>query len=210
MSRSLLPTGIRWSTPIGCTRPETHRPLLWALRRPAADPLELWDSPPFEPKCANGNLYARGSADDKGQMYTHIKAIEALRGGHGTLPLNRQVPARRRRGGRRRFGAQYVEDNPEKLKADVALVSDTAMYEPGLPTLNVGLRGLLYMEIEAHGPLRDLHSGLYGGAAPNAVFGLIELLSKGKDADGQIKFRASTTTWNRHPRTSAQLDHAAL
>ena len=82
--------------------------------------------------------------------------------------------------------AEYVAKNPEKLKADVALVSDTEMYEAGLPTLNIGLRGLVYMEIEARGPMRDLHSGLYGGAAPNAVFGLIELLSKAKDANGHI------------------------
>jgi acetylornithine deacetylase/succinyl-diaminopimelate desuccinylase-like protein len=80
-----------------------------------------------------------------------------------------------------------VEKNPSKLKADVALVSDTEMYAPGLPTLNIGLRGLVYMEIEARGPARDLHSGLYGGAAPNAVFGLIELLSKAKDAAGRIQ-----------------------
>ena len=77
--------------------------------------------------------------------------------------------------------------NPAKLKADVALVSDTEMYAPGLPTLNIGLRGLVYMEIEARGPMRDLHSGLYGGAAPNAVFGLIELLAKAKDANGHIQ-----------------------
>ncbi|MDE3198787.1 MAG: M20/M25/M40 family metallo-hydrolase, partial [Acidobacteriota bacterium] len=83
--------------------------------------------------------------------------------------------------------AEYVAKNPAKLKADVALVSDTEMYEPGLPTLNIGLRGLVYMEIEARGPGRDLHSGLYGGAAPNAVFGLIELLAKAKDANGRIQ-----------------------
>jgi acetylornithine deacetylase/succinyl-diaminopimelate desuccinylase-like protein len=82
--------------------------------------------------------------------------------------------------------AEYVAKNAEKLKADVALVSDTEMYAPGLPTLNIGLRGLVYMEIEARGPARDLHSGLYGGAAPNAVFGLVELLAKAKNADGHI------------------------
>jgi len=82
--------------------------------------------------------------------------------------------------------AKYVAENPEKLKADVALVSDTEMYAPGLPTLNIGLRGLVYLEIEARGPARDLHSGLYGGAAPNAVFGLVELLAKAKDANGRV------------------------
>ena len=151
------------------------------------DPLELWETPPFEPSERNGNLYARGSADDKGQMYSHIKAVEALRAVHGKLPVNLKFLLE----GEEEVGglsvAEYVAKNPEKLKADVALVSDTEMYAPGLPTLNIGLRGLVYMEIEAKGPGRDLHSGLYGGAAPNAVFGLIELLSKAKDADGRIR-----------------------
>ena len=151
------------------------------------DPLELWISPPFEPTERDGNLYARGSADDKGQMYSHIKALEALRDVHGALPLNIKVLLE----GEEEVGglsvAAYVEHNPGKLRADIALVSDTEMYEPGMPTLKVGLRGLLYMEIEAQGPSRDLHSGVYGGAAPNAVFGLIELLSKAKDADGHLR-----------------------
>src|SRR6202040_1904360 len=81
----------------------------------------------------------------------------------------------------------YVARNPAKLKADVALVSDTALYAPGMPTLCIGLRGLIYMEVTATGPSRDLHSGLYGGAAPNAVFGLIELLAKAKSAGGVIR-----------------------
>lgn len=150
------------------------------------DPLELWETPPFEPAERNGNLYARGSADDKGQMYSHIKAVEALQAVHGKPPVNIKFILE----GEEEVGgisvAEYVAKNAEKLKADVALVSDTEMYEPGLPTLNIGLRGLVYLEIEAKGPARDLHSGLYGGAAPNAVFGLIELLSKAKDANGHI------------------------
>ena len=150
------------------------------------DPMDLWVSPPFEPTERNGNLYARGSADDKGQMYSHIKPFETLRAIYGKPPVNIKVLIE----GEEEVGglsvAEFVAANPEKLKADVALVSDTEMYEAGLPTLNIGLRGLVYMEIEAHGPARDLHSGLYGGAAPNAVFGLIELLSKAKDADGHL------------------------
>jgi len=152
-----------------------------------ADPLELWTTPPFEPTERNGNLYGRGTADDKGQMYMHIKAIEALRAVNGTLPLNVKFLVE----GEEEVGgasiARYVAENPEKLRADVALVSDTAMYAEGMPTLCIGLRGLIYMEVEATGPMRDLHSGLYGGAAPNAVFGLIELLSKAKDANGVIQ-----------------------
>ena len=150
------------------------------------DPLDQWETPPFEPTERNGNLYARGSADDKGQMYSYIKAVEALQAVHGKPPVNLKFLLE----GEEEVGglsvAEYVAKNPQKLKADVALVSDTEMYAPGLPTLNIGLRGLVYMEIEAKGPGRDLHSGLYGGAAPNAVFGLIELLSKAKDADGHI------------------------
>src|SRR5262249_57078933 len=83
--------------------------------------------------------------------------------------------------------AKYVAENAKKLKADVALVSDTALYAEGIPTLCIGLRGLVYMEIEATGPMRDLHSGLYGGAAPNAVFGLVELLGKIKGSNGVIR-----------------------
>lgn len=150
------------------------------------DPLELWVTPPFEPTERNGNLYARGAADDKGQMFSHIKAMEAIKAVYGRPPVNIKflIEGEEEVGGE--SVAEYVAKNPEKLKADVALVSDTEMYAAGLPTLNVGLRGLVYMEIEARGPERDLHSGLYGGAAPNAVFGLIELLSKAKDANGHI------------------------
>ena len=152
-----------------------------------ADPLELWVTPPFEPTERNGNLYARGSVDDKGQMYMHIKAIEALRAVNGTLPVNVKFLVE----GEEEVGgasiAKYVAEHPEKLRADVALVSDTAMYAEGMPTLCIGLRGLIYMEVEASGPARDLHSGLYGGAAPNAVYGLIELLAKAKDENGVIR-----------------------
>jgi acetylornithine deacetylase/succinyl-diaminopimelate desuccinylase-like protein len=151
------------------------------------DPLEAWISPPFEPALRDGNLYARGAADDKGQMYMHIKAVEALRAVHGTLPLNLKFLVE----GEEEIGgasiARYVAANPEKLRADAALVSDTALYADGIPTLCVGLRGLIYLEVEATGPARDLHSGLYGGAAPNPVFGLIEMLSKVKDAQGVIR-----------------------
>lgn len=151
------------------------------------DPLELWKSPPFTPVIDNGNIYARGSADDKGQFYTHIKAVEALMALNGELPLNVKflIEGEEEVGGK--SVARFVAENPEKLKADVALVSDTALFAPGLPTLCVGLRGLVYLEVEATGPARDLHSGLYGGAAPNAVYGLVQLLAKAKDAHGAIQ-----------------------
>jgi acetylornithine deacetylase/succinyl-diaminopimelate desuccinylase-like protein len=151
------------------------------------DPVELWVSPPFEPTIRDGNLFARGSSDDKGQMYMHIKAVETLRAVHGKLPVNVKFLVE----GEEEIGgggiAKFVAGNQTRLRADVALVSDTALYAEGIPTLCVGLRGLVYMEIEATGPGKDLHSGLYGGAAPNAVFGLIELLAKAKDSGGVIQ-----------------------
>ena len=151
------------------------------------DPIELWKNPPFEPSIRDGNVYARGACDDKGQMYMHIKAVEALRAVHGTLPLNLKflIEGEEEVGGE--SIATYVPQHKEKLQADVALVSDTELFADGVPTLCVGLRGLMYLEIEANGPARDLHSGMYGGAAPNAVYGLIELLAKAKDADGHIQ-----------------------
>jgi acetylornithine deacetylase/succinyl-diaminopimelate desuccinylase-like protein len=151
------------------------------------DPLELWKSPPFEPAIRDGNIYARGACDDKGQMYMHVKAVEALRAVHGgKLPVNVRflIEGEEEVGGE--SIAKYVPLHKEKLKADVALVSDTELFADDVPTLCIGLRGLVYLEIEATGPARDLHSGMYGGTAPNAVYGLIELLSKAKDADGRI------------------------
>ena len=173
--------------PIGCTLPGKPTVLCYGhYDVQPADPLDLWVTPAFEPAERNGNLYARGAVDDKGQMYMHIKAIEALRAANGTLPLNVKFLIE----GEEEVGgaaiARYVAENAEKLRADVVLVSDTAMYAEGMPTLCIGLRGLIYMEVEARGPSRDLHSGLYGGAAPNAVYGLIQLLAKAKDADGAL------------------------
>ncbi len=148
------------------------------------DPLDEWKSPPFEPTIRNGSIYARGAADDKGQMYMHIKAVEALQAVHVKLPVNVKFLIE----GEEEVGGEsisaYVPAHKDKLKADAALISDTSMYAPNMPTLNIGLRGMIYMEWEATGPSRDLHSGLYGGAAPNAVFGLVELLAKCKDANG--------------------------
>jgi acetylornithine deacetylase/succinyl-diaminopimelate desuccinylase-like protein len=151
------------------------------------DPIEEWNTPPFEPTLKKGNLYARGSADDKGQFYAHIKAVEALRAVHGTLPVNVKFLLE----GEEEVGGEsitkYVPENKEKLRADVALVSDTSMYAEGMPSLCIGLRGLVYMEVEAIGAAKDLHSGNYGGAAPNAVFALVELLSKAKNRRGVIQ-----------------------
>lgn len=151
------------------------------------DPLEEWISPPFEPTERDGNLYARGAVDDKGQMYIHLKALESLLHAHNSiLPLNIRVIFE----GEEEVGgdgvAAFVREHPERLQADFALVSDTEMFAPDLPTLCVGLRGMIYTEIEARGAATDLHSGMYGGAAPNPFFALCQILAQLKDENGRI------------------------
>ena len=151
------------------------------------DPLDEWISPPFEPAERNNNIYARGAVDDKGQLWMEIKAIEALMKGHnGKLPINVKfiIEGEEEVGGESIAG--FVRRQKAKLKADFALVCDTELFAPDLPTLCVGLRGLVYTEIEAVGPKTDLHSGMYGGAAPNPLFALIEIISKLKDSTGKV------------------------
>ena len=152
-----------------------------------AEPLNEWITPPFEPTERNQNIYARGAVDDKGQLWMELKAIEALMKGHGgKLPLNVKfiIEGEEEVGGE--SIAAYLRKEKAKLKADFALVCDTELFAPDLPTLCVGLRGLVYTEIEAKGAMTDLHSGMYGGAAPNPLFALIEVVSKLKDAKGHI------------------------
>lgn len=152
-----------------------------------AEPLNEWISPPFEPTERNQNIYARGAVDDKGQLWMELKAIEALMQGHGgRLPLNVKfiIEGEEEVGGE--SIAAYVRKEKNKLKADFALVCDTELFAPNLPTLCVGLRGLVYTEIEAQGAKTDLHSGVYGGAAPNPLFALVEIISKLKDSKGKI------------------------
>ncbi len=151
------------------------------------DPLDEWHSPPFEPAERNGNLYARGAVDDKGQMYMHLKALESLfQAGENRFPLNVRVILE----GEEEVGgegiARFVREHPEQLKADFALVSDTEMFAPDLPTLCVGLRGMIYTEIEARGARTDLHSGMYGGAAPNPFIALAQVIAKLKGEDGRV------------------------
>ena len=151
------------------------------------DPLDEWVSPPFEPQERNRNLYARGAVDDKGQLWMELKAIEALMNGHGgKLPINVKFILE----GEEEVGgesiAKYIRKQKSRLKADFALVCDTELFAPNLPTLCVGLRGLVYTEIDAVGPKIDLHSGMYGGAAPNPLFALIEIISKLKDGKGRV------------------------
>jgi acetylornithine deacetylase/succinyl-diaminopimelate desuccinylase-like protein len=150
------------------------------------DPLEEWLSPPFEPTERDGNIYARGAVDDKGQVCLQMKALESLLRANGALPLNVRVILE----GEEEVGgegiASFVASRPPELKADFALVSDTEMFAPGLPTLCVGLRGMIYTELEVRGARTDLHSGMYGGAAPNPFIALAQILAHLKDEDGHI------------------------
>src|SRR5271155_2197973 len=151
------------------------------------DPLDEWLTPPFEPTERDGNLYARGAVDDKGQMYMHLKALESLFQAHGgSLPMNVRVLLE----GEEEVGgegiARFVREHPEQLKADFALVSDSEMFAPGLPTLCVGLRGMVYTELEAVGARSDLHSGIFGGAAPNPFIALAQVIAALKDPQGHI------------------------
>ncbi len=151
-----------------------------------ADPIDEWLSPPFEPAERNGNIYARGAVDDKGQVWMQVKALEALLAANKTLPLNVRVLFE----GEEEVGgegiAEYVASKPANLKADFALVSDTELFAPGLPTLCVGLRGMIYTEIEVRGAKTDLHSGMYGGAAPNPFTAIAQIIARLKDDNGHI------------------------
>lgn len=150
-----------------------------------ADPYELWDSPPFEPVVKDEKIYARGSADDKGQMYMHVKAYEALIKSDA-LPCNIKFMIE----GEEEVGSEnletFVKANKEKLKADVILISDTSIISNETPSITVGLRGLSYLEVEVVGPNRDLHSGTYGGAVGNPINILCQMIASLQDEKGHI------------------------
>ena len=149
------------------------------------DPLDLWHSGPFEPVIKDGMIYARGSADDKGQFYMHVKAIETMIK-NGGLPCNVKVMIE----GEEEVGSDnlgdFVKANKPRLKADVVLISDTAMIANDVPSINTGLRGLSYVEVEVTGPNRDLHSGVYGGAVANPINTLCAMIASLHDADGRV------------------------
>jgi acetylornithine deacetylase/succinyl-diaminopimelate desuccinylase-like protein len=176
-----------------------------------AEPLEEWITPPFEPAERNNNIYARGAVDDKGQLWMEVKAFESLFTAHqGKLPINIRVIFE----GEEEVGgesiADFVRKHGDRLKADFALVCDTELFAPDLPTLCVGLRGLVYTEIEAAGAKTDLHSGMYGGAAPNPLFALAQMIAKMKDDNGRVLIpgfydkvrepdKAELAAWERLP-----------
>lgn len=150
-----------------------------------AVPLELWTTPPFEPTIRNERIYARGACDDKGQMYMHIKAFEAMMK-NNALPCNVKFMIE----GEEEVGSSnlgtFCINNKEKLKADVVLISDTSMIANDLPSIDVGLRGLSYVEVEVTGPNRDLHSGVYGGAVANPINILAKMIASMHDENNRI------------------------
>lgn len=149
------------------------------------DPLELWDSPPFEPEIRDGKIWARGADDDKGQAFMHAKAFETLIKTN-SLPCNVKFMIE----GEEEIGSpnlgKWCEENKEMLKADVILVSDTSMIGPDVPSITTGLRGLAYWQVEVTGPNRDLHSGLFGGAVANPINVLAKLIAKMTDENNRI------------------------
>lgn len=150
------------------------------------DPLPLWTSPPFEPDVRDGRLYARGASDDKGQLIMHLQALEALLRTRGRLPVNVKLLIE----GEEEIGSPsldpFVRQSREMLAADAVVISDTSMFAEGMPTICVGLRGIACLEVHVRGARSDLHSGLYGGAAPNAAHLLVELLASMREGQGRI------------------------
>jgi Acetylornithine deacetylase/Succinyl-diaminopimelate desuccinylase and related deacylases len=149
------------------------------------DPLELWETPPFEPTIRDGKIFARGACDDKGQFYMHLKAFELMQA-TGTLACNVKFMIE----GEEEVGSDnlgvFVKANKERLAADVVLISDTAMISLDTPSLETGLRGLSYLEVEVTGPNRDLHSGVYGGAVANPITILAQMIASLHDQDNRI------------------------
>ena len=150
-----------------------------------ADPYELWHSPPFEPEIRDGKIYARGACDDKGQVYMHVKAFEYMMR-YDALPCNIKFMIE----GEEEVGsanlATFIVENRERLRADVVLISDTSMIANDVPSIDAGLRGLSYVEVEVTGPNRDLHSGVYGGAVTNPINALCGMIAQMHDAHGRI------------------------
>ncbi|MBZ0202253.1 MAG: dipeptidase [Ignavibacteria bacterium] len=150
------------------------------------DPLNLWTSPPFEAEIRGENIFARGSADDKGQVFIHFKALEAHLSQNGSLPVNIKLIIE----GEEEIGSihlgDFISEHKDLLNCDVVVISDTAMYSKDVPAIGYALRGLCYMQVEVTGPNRDLHSGQYGGAVDNPINALAHMISKLKDDKGKI------------------------
>ncbi|MDW0118725.1 dipeptidase [Sporosarcina thermotolerans] len=150
------------------------------------DPLNLWETGPFDPEVRDNKLYARGASDDKGQVFMHIKAVEALMNENGSLPVNVKFIIE----GEEEIGSpnleKYIEEKKEKLAADIIVISDTGMYGPGKPAICYGLRGLAGVQIDVKGAKGDLHSGIYGGGVQNPIHAISEILASFHDQEGTI------------------------
>jgi acetylornithine deacetylase/succinyl-diaminopimelate desuccinylase-like protein len=150
------------------------------------DPLDLWESSPFEPEIRDGRLYARGASDDKGQLYTHVKAVESMLAANGKLPVNVKMFFE----GEEEIGSQhltpFVLANCARLAADSTVISDGQIISPEQPSITYGLRGMAYMEIRVRGPKRDLHSGSYGGSVHNPAQVVAEIIASLHDEKGRI------------------------
>jgi acetylornithine deacetylase/succinyl-diaminopimelate desuccinylase-like protein len=150
------------------------------------EPLEPWTSSPFEPEVRDGNIYARGATDDKGQMFTHLKALEGWLKTSGSLPINVKVLIE----GEEEIGGKsleaFVAAQPEKLACDYVVISDTSQFAPGLPAITYGLKGIAYFELIVRGAKSDLHSGMFGGAVANPLNALATILASLKGPDGRI------------------------
>lgn len=151
------------------------------------DPLNLWESPPFQATVRDGEIYARGAADDKGQVFMHFKAIEAHLTQHGRLPVNMKIVIE----GEEEVGSEHLDDfvrgHKDELASDVVVISDSAMFARGVPSICYGLRGLVYCQIDLRGSATDLHSGSFGGAVANPGFVLAQMIAQMKDRGGRIK-----------------------
>ena len=178
----------RSSTATGCGAPDAPTILFYGhYDVQPVDPLELWESPPFEATIRDGEIYARGSADDKGQVFMHFKAIEAHLKQNGKLPVNMKIILE----GEEEVGSvnldNFIRDHKSELGADVVVISDSPMFARGVPSICYGLRGLVYFQIDLRGSSTDLHSGSFGGAVANPAFVLAQMLAQMKDRGGRIK-----------------------
>jgi len=180
------------------------------------EPLDEWISPPFSPTIRDGYVYARGATDDKGQLFTYFKAIEAILAMEGKLPVNVKVLVE----GEEEIGSPnlgpFLKENKEALKADFVAISDSSQFAHGVPAITYGLRGLCYLQIDVQGPRIDLHSGGFGGIVANPVMVLAEMLTRMKNRDGTIAIPgfyddvAELETWEREAMASLQFDEENL
>ena len=181
------------------------------------DPLDEWRSPPFSPDIRDGYIYARGATDDKGQLLTYIKAIEAILGAGQNLPLNLIVLGGRRGGDRKREPGKIPDGSAsDELRADAVAISDNSQFAHGIPAITYGLRGISYLQVDVQGPRFDLHSGSYGGILDNPAQTLVDILQKLKNPDGTVAlpgFYADVLPvedWEREEMASLPVDLQSL